>query len=80
MRAYNQPLRTQRRRAPARSSKAPPIPAPYLDRAVAVARRMEYEAAVTAEVNRRLAELTAAIHTPTTGADQRLRDVHAEPA
>ena len=49
-----------------------------LDRAVAVARRMEYEAAVTAEVNRRLAELTAAMHTPLAGADQRLRDVHAE--
>jgi DNA-binding CsgD family transcriptional regulator len=49
-----------------------------MDRAVAVARRMEYEAAITAEVNRRLAELTAAMHTPQAGADQRLRDVHAE--
>jgi DNA-binding CsgD family transcriptional regulator len=49
-----------------------------LDRAVAVARRMEYEAAVNAEVNRRLAELTAAMHAPQSGADQRLRDVHAE--
>jgi DNA-binding CsgD family transcriptional regulator len=49
-----------------------------MDRAVAVARRMEYEAAVTAEVNRRLAELTAAMHVPQGGGDQRLRDVHAE--
>ncbi len=49
-----------------------------LDRAVAVARRMEYEAAVNAEVNRRLAELTSALHFPLAGGDQRLRDVHAE--
>lgn len=49
-----------------------------MDRAVAVARRMEYEAAVNAEVTRRLAELTATMHSPSTGADQRLRDVHAE--
>jgi DNA-binding CsgD family transcriptional regulator len=49
-----------------------------MDRAVAVARRMEYEATITAEVNRRLAELTAAMHTPQGGSDQRLRDVHAE--
>ncbi|GAA0604393.1 helix-turn-helix transcriptional regulator [Sporichthya brevicatena] len=49
-----------------------------MDRAVAVARRMEYEAAVTAEVNRRLAELTSAMQAPAPGADQRLRDVHAE--
>lgn len=49
-----------------------------MDRAVAVARRMEHEAAVNAEVNRRLAELRAAMQSPTAGADQRLRDVHAE--
>jgi DNA-binding CsgD family transcriptional regulator len=49
-----------------------------MDRAVAVARRMEYEAAVSAEVNRRLGELTAALHSPPAGGDQRLRDVHAE--
>ena len=49
-----------------------------MDRAVAVARRMEYETAVTAEVNRRLAELHAALHPPHGGAAQRLRDVHAE--
>lgn len=48
-----------------------------MDRAIAVARRMEYDASVSAEVDRRLAELTAAMDLPS-GSDQRLRDVHAE--
>lgn len=49
-----------------------------MDRAIAVARRMEYDATVSAEVDRRLAELTASMDLPVAGSDQRLRDVHAE--